>query len=46
MWFQQYRAPSHHTITIRKFLDGTFHNKWIERRGTIDWLAKLPGLSL
>lgn len=37
LWFQQDGAPPHYSETVRQYLDNTFPNRWIERRGVIEW---------
>lgn len=43
--FQQDGAPSHYAATVRTFLDETFPNRWIGRRGPIEWPARSPDLT-
>lgn len=44
-WFQQDGAPAHFGINVRRFLDATFPNRWIGRRGAIEWPARSPDLT-
>lgn len=44
-WFQQDGAPPHFTREVREFLDVTFPNRWIGRRGPIEWPSRSPDLS-
>ena len=37
LWFQQDGVPPNFVMTVREFLDVTFPNKWIGRRGPIKW---------
>ncbi|KAJ8913297.1 hypothetical protein NQ315_010964, partial [Exocentrus adspersus] len=41
----QDEAPPHYNLIVRNYLDATFHNRWIGRRGTIEWPARSPDLS-
>lgn len=36
IWFQQDGASAHFGLQVRQFLDQTFPNRWIGRRGPID----------
>lgn len=45
IWFQQDGAGPHYAIAVRQFLDNTFPNRWIGRRGQIEWPARSPDLS-
>lgn len=45
IWYQQDGAPPHYLVTVRQYLDGIFPNRWIGRRGTIEWPARSPDLS-
>lgn len=45
IWLQQDGAPPHFGINVRHFLNNTFQNTWIGRRGTIEWPARSPDLS-
>ena len=42
IWFQQDGAPAHFSLWVWNFFSGIFTDRWIGRRGTIEWL---PGLS-
>ena len=44
-WYQQDGAPPHFSHEVREFLDVTFPNRWIGRRGTIEWPSRSPDLS-
>ena len=35
--FQQDGAPLHFTLDVRTLLDSKFPNRWIRRRGPIEW---------
>lgn len=43
--FQQDGAPPHYTLLVRQYLNGTFPERWIGRRGFIEWPARSPDLS-
>lgn len=45
IWFQQDGAPAHYGINVRRFLDETFHGRWIGRRGIIEWPPRSPDLA-
>lgn len=45
IWFQQDGAPPHFALQVRQLLDTTFPEKWIGRRGHIEWPARSPDLS-
>ncbi len=38
-------APAHYAQSVRHFLDKTFPNRWMGRRGPIDWPARSPDLT-
>lgn len=44
-YFQQDGAPPHFALTVRALLDLKFPNRWIGRRGTIDWPPRLIDLT-
>ena len=44
-YFQQDEAPLHFAINARALLDSEFPNRWIGRRGTIEWPPSLPDLT-
>jgi len=44
-WFQQDGAGLHYSRDVRNFLDTKFPNRWIGRRGEIEWLLRSPDLS-
>ncbi|MCP4489021.1 MAG: transposase, partial [Gammaproteobacteria bacterium] len=44
LW-QQDGAPPHYSLTVREYLDETFPNRWIGRRGPIDWPPRSPDLT-
>lgn len=45
IWFQQDGAPAHFSVEVRQFLDEEFPNRWIGRRGEIEWPARSPDLT-
>jgi hypothetical protein len=44
IWYQQHGAPPHYTVIVRRYLDEVFPNRWIGRRGQIEWPARCPDL--
>jgi predicted DNA-binding protein YlxM (UPF0122 family) len=45
LFFQQDGAPPHYAAPVRAYLDQVFTNRWIGRRGAIEWPARSPDLS-
>lgn len=45
IWFQQDGAPPHYAGNVRHYLENTFPNRWIGRRGAIEWPARSPDLT-
>lgn len=45
IWFQQDGAPPHYSIAVRNFLNETFPNRWIGRRGPIEWPPRSPDIT-
>lgn len=45
VWFQQDGAPSHYGVSVRQYLDEIFQERWIGRRGSIEWPARSPDLA-
>jgi len=43
--FQQDGTPPHYAQYVCEYLDQTFPDRWIERRGAIEWLPRSPDLS-
>jgi hypothetical protein len=43
--FQQDGAPPHFVNIVRDFLDVTFPNQWIGRRGLVEWPPRSPDLT-
>ena len=44
-YFQQDGAPAHYANIVRHFLDGEFPNRWIGRRGPVEWPGYSPDLT-
>lgn len=45
IWFQQDGAPAHYAVNVRRFLDETFPNRWIGRRGAVEWPPRSPDIT-
>ncbi|MCP4491774.1 MAG: hypothetical protein GY820_31375 [Gammaproteobacteria bacterium] len=45
LFFMQDGAPPHFAITVRQWLDENFEEKWIGRRGPIEWPPRSPDLT-
>lgn len=45
IWFQQDGAPPHYARIVRDRLNRTFPNRWIGRRGAIEWPPRSPDLN-
>lgn len=45
IWLQQDGAPPHYAREVREFLDETFFERWMGRRGTIEWPPRSPDLT-
>jgi len=45
VWFQQDGAPVHFTLSVRQLLDNIFPQRWIGRRGPIEWPPRSPDLT-
>jgi ribosomal protein S13 len=43
--FQQDGAPPHCVAPVREFLNNRFPNRWMGRRGAIEWPARSPDLT-
>jgi transposase len=43
--FQQDGAPPHYALIVREFLNDNFPERWIGRRGPIEWPARSPDLT-
>ena len=46
LYFMQDGAPAHYATTVRAWLDVNFENRWIGRRGPIEWPARSPDLTV
>lgn len=44
-WFQQDGAPPHYKRSVRDYLDEVFPERWIGRRGAIEWPPRSPDLT-
>lgn len=44
-WYQQDGAPPHYGLNVRRLLNETFVERWIGRRGTIEWPPRSPDLT-
>lgn len=45
IFFQQDGAQPHYTLAVRQFLDSHFPQRWLGRRGPIEWPARSPDLT-
>lgn len=45
IWFQQDGAPPHFARQVREYLNTVFPERWIGRRGPIEWPARSPDLT-
>lgn len=45
IWYQQDGAPPHFAVEVREYLNGVFPNRWIGRRGAIEWPARSPDMT-
>lgn len=45
IWFQQDGAPAHYGINVRNYLNEIFADRWIGRRGAIEWPPRSPDLT-
>lgn len=45
VWFQQDGAPAHFGVRVRELLDRVFPNRWIGRRGELEWPPRSPDLT-
>ena len=43
--FMQDGLPSHFKLTVRAWLDEIFPNRWIGRRGPVEWVPRSPDLT-
>jgi len=44
-YFQQDGAPAHYTRKVRDYLNQVFPDRWIGRRGPLEWAAHSPDLT-
>lgn len=44
-WFQQDGAAPHYGRNVRNYLNAVFPDRWIGRRGAIEWPARSPDLT-
>ncbi|XP_018317043.1 uncharacterized protein [Mycetomoellerius zeteki] len=42
--FQQNGTSPHYSLQVRQYLNEVFSNRWIGRRGYIEWPARSPDL--
>lgn len=45
IWYQQDGAPPHFAVEVRAYLNEVFPNRWIGRRGAIEWPARSPDMT-
>lgn len=45
MWFQHDGCPAHYSRGAREVLDRLYNNRWIGRKGPINWPARSPDLT-
>jgi len=45
VWLQQDGAPPHYAAAVRAYLNQVFPNRWIGRRGAIEWPPRSPDLT-
>ena len=45
LYFQQDGANAHYTVSVRKWLDEHFPDRWIDRRSFVEWPARSPDLT-
>lgn len=45
VWFQQDGAQPHYALIVRDFLNNIFPEKWIGRRGAVEWPPRSPDLT-
>ena len=45
LYFQQDGAPPHYSLAVRAFLNQEFPQRWIGRRGSIEWPPRSPDLT-
>lgn len=45
IWYQQDGAPPHFGLEVRQYLDEVFPERWIGRRGSLEWPPRSPDLT-
>jgi hypothetical protein len=45
MFFQEDGAPLHYALVVRNYLSEQFPNRWIGRRGLVEWPPRSPDLT-
>ncbi|KAG5319819.1 TC1A transposase, partial [Pseudoatta argentina] len=45
MWLQQDGAAPHYALIVRAFLNATYNDRWIGRRGSVEWPPCSPDLT-
>lgn len=45
IWYQQDGAPPHYGVDVRQYLNEIFPQRWVGRRGHIEWPPRSPDLS-
>lgn len=45
LWYQQDGAAPHYAVGVREYLNQVFPNRWIGRRGTVEWPPRSPDLT-
>lgn len=45
LWLQQDGAPPHYAVAVRRYLNNVFPDRWIGRRGAIEWPPRSPDLT-
>jgi len=45
LYFMHDGAPAHYSLIVRDFLDERFPDRWIGRRGVIEWPPRSPDLT-
>jgi hypothetical protein len=45
LWYQQDGAPPHYAAVVRHYINQVFPNKWIGRRGPVEWPPRSPDLT-
>lgn len=45
LWFQQDGASAHFALVVRNWIEQHFPNRWIGRRGPVEWAARSPDMT-